>query len=130
MGRSSMSRQRPYGTFEEGYVIQILDRIPEDFDDFILITILNEKRINENPVWKQIGFPFIFEDSPLIEEYWYGLCRMYGEIFEDKDANYILAENFRLLVDHLIDIVHSLFPPTWNYSDEPIISFDEIKFIA
>lgn len=125
-----MSRQRPYGTFEEGYVIQILDRVPEDFDEFVLEMIRFEKFIKTHSNIEFVGLPFIFTDSPLIREYWYCLCRMYGEITIPKENNYILAENFPLLVDHLIDILHSIFPPAWNYRDEPIISFDEIKFIA
>lgn len=128
-----MSRQRPYGTFEESYIIQMLDRIPEVLDDFVCGMIRSmiefENLSDRVHDLKKIHLPFIFYDEPLIREYWYGLCRMYGDICTIKENNYILAENIDLCVDHIIDLIKESFPPAWNFENKPILSLYEINFI-
>ena len=67
-----MSRQRPYGTFEEAYILQMLNRVPEVLDEFVLVMISYEHLLNQMPSLNEIKLPFIFCDEPLIKEYWYG----------------------------------------------------------
>lgn len=124
-----MSRQRPYGTFEESYMIQMLDRIPEVLDEFVLSMIEFKKLSYRIHNLKIIRLPFIFCDEPLIREYWYGLCRMYGDVYGIKENNYILAENIDLCVDHIIDLIKESFPPAWDFGNKPILSLYEINFI-
>lgn len=125
-----MSKQRPYGTFEEAYVIQMLTRIPEVFDDLVLSLIDADILLDKVPAWRYIQLPFRFYDEPLICEYWNGLCRMYGSVFTFDRMNYILAENLDLCIYHLVDLIDYIFPPGWNIiRDKPILSLDEIQFM-
>jgi len=128
-----MSKQRPYGTFEEAYMIQMLTRIPEVLDDFIFSLIdLNDLLNKIDPLFsfKYIQLQRRFYDEPLICEYWKGLCRMYGHVSVYDEANYILAENFNLCIEHLVYLINDAFPPGWNViQDEPILSLYDVEFM-
>lgn len=125
-----MSKQRPYGTFEEAYMIQMLTRIPEVLDDLILSLIDANILLYKVPAWRYIQLPFRFYDEPLICEYWNGLCRMYGHISVCDQDNYILAENLDLCIEHLVDLIDYVFPPGWNIiREKPILSLHEIQFM-
>ena len=127
---SKVNKKRPYGTFEEAYMIQMLTRIPEILDDFIFSIISLNDVFEMIQDFGIIHLPFRFYDEPLICEYWNGLCRMYGNIFTFDRMNHIPSKNFSLCTEHLVNIIKDVFPPGWNIiRDKPILSLDDIQFM-
>lgn len=132
-GLPEMSRQVPYGSFEDGLILQILNKIPDIFDDFVLELVRYNTLAEERPDFGSMRLPWIFYDQPLIEVYWSCLCRMYGQVYlrhwpRDYVYDYIPYENISLAVQHVTRHVRQIFPSTWDYSDSPVLHLKNIAF--
>lgn len=125
-----MSKQRPYGTFDEAYTLIIMKITPNKFNRFI------EDLINTMVNIDQSKYPLIYADMLLYRTYpryiinfWLCLCRMYGEMdVMEPVSSYIYTENTQLILEYIKDLIYQIFPPDWDLSDRPIITYAQIGF--
>lgn len=126
-----MSRQRPYGDFEEAYIDLMLNNAPKELDDFILYLIYASNtdllcyRNNDNflrfmgaidYLCDQVYFPFMFYHNEYLETLWMCLCRMYGEVCGDDvvrnslSESYIPISNIKMALDDLRWYIDEVWP--------------------
>ena len=126
-----MSRQRPYGDFEEAYIDMMLNNAPRALDDFLIYLIYASNvdllcyRNNDNFLWfksaidysnDQVYFPVIFYRNEYLQMLWLCLCRMYGEVCGDHVLrcsifkSYIPISNIEMALDDLRYCIDRVWP--------------------
>jgi hypothetical protein len=126
-----MSRQRPYGDFEEAYIDLMLNNAPKELDDFILYLIYASNvdslsyRSNDNFLrfkgaidysYDEVHFPMVLYNSEYLHALWMCLCRMYGEVCGDHMLrrslfrSYIPISNIKMALDDLRWYIDKLWP--------------------
>ena len=126
-----MSKQRPYGDFEEAYIDLMLNNAPKELDDFVLYLIYASNvdslcyRNNNNFLWftgaidysyDRVYFPVIFYHTRYLQALWICLCRMYGEVCGDTVScsslfeSYIPRANIKMALDDLRWYIDELWP--------------------
>lgn len=128
-----MSKQRPYRSFEEAYLEQTLIKNPEEFDEFVLELIKFNILADTDPNFYEMRLPYIFSDAEFVKIYWYCLCRLFGEVYTEYQgalnwSNYIPKENLEMALEYTIEIIRIIFPPSWDFSKNQILTFKDIDF--
>ena len=122
-----MSKLYPYGTFDESYILVMMQTIPDDFDEFIYQLFHTFATVDSKKT--QIRLDSKICCRPELLTYWLCLCNMYGDVDTTHLMNsHVLIENEHMITWHIIDIICRVFPPCWDLSDMPIILFDQIEF--
>ena len=96
-----MSRQRPYGSMMEAYILVLLDYDRQVFENF-----LNEckgfQKLGDQGKTERMRLPatYIFLNQIYIP-FWQCLCRMYGEIYANASESYVYTNNLDIMIYNL-----------------------------
>lgn len=93
-----MSRQRPYGSMMEAYILLLLTYDRQVFEDF-----LNDCRgfqeLGDLGNTERMRLPATYIiPNPIYIPFWQCLCRMYGEIFANASESYVCTSNLHMLI--------------------------------
>ena len=125
-----MSKQRPYGTFEEAYALIIMEITPNKFNRFIEDLINTMINIDQSEYPSMYADMLFYRTYPrYVIDFWLCLCRMYGEMDVMEPAfSYISTRNTQLVIEYIKDLIYQIFPPDWDVSDRPIMTYNQIGF--
>ena len=93
-----MSRQRPYGSMMEAYILVLLTYDRQVFEKF-----LNECRgfqeLGDQGKLERMRLPTAYRIIHRIYiPFWQCLCRMYGEIFANASESYVYTNNLDIMI--------------------------------
>ena len=99
-----MSRQRPYGTFEEAYILLLNTSNSELYKEFVQ-QLKGFDELGKQGKTNRMRLPakFLLNHQEYIP-FWQCLSRMYGEIFAEPSESYIYTENISMLIEVLTDL--------------------------
>ena len=106
-----MSKQRPYGTFEEAFYNELVTRHFEDFDELMLDITYFHYVNNQNRDITSMVLPwkYIFGThgkNHIIVIFWQCLCYQWGECSSNITESYIPSKNLDMLIDDVVYSTH------------------------
>ncbi len=112
-----MSKQRPYGSFEEAYILWLINNDNKTYKRFIK-NCRGFEDLGKQGKTKRMRLPAIFlEDYKEYILFWQCLCRQYGEMFMIASDSYIYTDNLSMMLEYLDSIYE-------HVKDEPVLIND------
>lgn len=93
-----MSKQRPYHTMMEAYILMLTINDKQMFEHF-LDECRGFAKLGEEGMTERMRLPasYCFTTNQYVP-FWQCLCRMYGEMFINSSESYVYTSNLQMLI--------------------------------